>query len=212
MRHLHRNAAPVPPCLALYRHGANNWDDVTPEHKAEIRACLEDMQGRWCAYCEGDLNKLGQHIEHFEPKGRRPQGTFLWSNLFWSCDQADSCGQFKENGAGPYEVHELVNPCTDDPDLYFRFRFDGTISTRQGLSDQACARAMMTLRVFNLDPEYGRLRQMRKIVLKGFDYVVDLAGEFSKEEIIELLADELEAAQDMPFQTAIRHVLTEPRT
>ena len=210
MRRLDRNGVAAPPCLGLYSHGANNWRQVAPQHKAEIRACLRAMQGRWCAYCEGSLDTLGEHIEHFEPKAKMPQKTFEWANLFGSCNQADSCGHFKDNGAGQYTLAQLLNPCADNPELYFRFRSDGTISTRPGLAAGELARAQTTLRVFNLDPEHGRLRQMRKSALKGFDYVTDGAEEFTREELQELVAEELEAATTLPFQTAIRHVLTEP--
>ena len=210
MRQLDRNSVAAPACLGLYRHGANNWGGVRSEHKAEIRACLHAMQGSWCAYCEGSLDTLGQHIEHFEPKGQRSQGTFSWPNLFWSCDQVDSCGHFKDNGAGPYALADLLNPCVDDPEFYFRFRSDGTISTRRGLSDPDRTRAVTTLRVFNLDPENGRLRRMRKSMLKGFDYVLEGVEVLTRDELLEYIAEELVAAKSLPFQTAIRHVLTEP--
>lgn len=216
MRRLDRASVPAPVCLESYRHGANRWDDLKPEDRAEIWTCLEAMQGDWCAYCEGALASLGRHIEHFRPKGSGkcpwPQGTFEWDNLLGSCDQSDSCGHYKDNGAGAYVLGELINPCDDEPDRYFRFRSDGTISTRGGLSEAEQTRALTTLRVLNLDPEFGRLRQMRKAVLKGFDYALDSESQLSKAELLEYVAEELSVALTLPFQTAIRHVLTEPGT
>ena len=210
MRKLNRTSVAAPGCLASYKHGADNWESVESEHKAEIRKCLHVMQGQWCAYCEGALDVLGQHIEHFEPKSKRPQATFSWSNLFCSCQKLDSCGHFKDSGAGSYKQADLINPCSDDPDTYFRFRSDGTISLRRGLSEQQRTRAETTLRVFNLDPSHGRLRQMRKNATAGYVSLVDEAEGFTRDELGEFFAMELKAARDQQFQTAIRHVLTEP--
>lgn len=210
MRKLDRSVCPAPQCLGDYQHGAHSWDDVQPADKAQIRAQLEAMQGRRCAYCEGDIDVLGQHIEHFRPKGAHPALTFVWNNLYWSCDQNDSCGHFKDNGAAPYNVADLIDPCGDDPDDFFVFRADGTISLRSSLSPNEKWRAEETLRVFSLNPQWGRLRNMRKQAVSGYIVTVDEARAiFPAHELQEYLATELMYAEDLPFFTAIRHVLTE---
>lgn len=211
MRKLDRSICPTPPCLISYQAGTHLWNDVTPEHKAEIRAHLETMQDHRCAYCEGDINVLGQHIEHFRRKSLHPALTFDWNNLFWSCDQTDSCGHFKDHGAGPYNVTDLVNPCCDDPDTFFIFQADGTISVRRDISEDDKRRAAETLRVFSLDAEWGRLRAMRKAAVSG--YVDDANTAFNEgwppDDIRAYFAEELDYARNLPFYTAIRHVLTE---
>ncbi|WP_298105929.1 retron system putative HNH endonuclease [Bradyrhizobium sp.] len=213
MRKLDRANCPVPPCLARYQYGVHTWDDVSSAHKAEIRAHLEMMQGKRCAYCEGDIVVLDQHIEHFRRKGDPAYRhlTFDWNNLFWSCNQTDSCGHFKDRGAVPYNVAELINPCVDDPDHFFVFRSDGTISVRRDLSAQEEHRAKETLRVFSLDADWGRLRAMRKAAVSGYLIAADEAAGagFSSEDVRAYFAAELEYAKDLPFYTAIRHVLTE---
>lgn len=211
MRKLDRVNCPAPPCLAGYQYGVQTWEHVSPAHKTEIRTHLETMQGKRCAYCEGDIEVLGQHIEHFRRKSVHTALTFDWNNLFWSCNQTDSCGHFKDHGAGPYNVADLINPCLDDPDHFFVFRADGTINVRLGLSAQEEHRAKETLRVFSLDADWGRLRAMRKAAVSG--YVIDAdeaagAG-FSPDDIRAYFTAELEHAKDLPFYTAIRHVLTE---
>lgn len=211
MRKLDRSTCPAPPCLGGYHHGTHTWGNVDPDDKAEIRTHLESMQDRRCAYCEGDIDSLGQHIEHFRRKSRYPAFTFEWDNLFWSCNQTDSCGHFKDHGAGPYIVDDLVNPCCDDPDAFFIFRADGTISIRDGISALDRHRASETLRVFSLDADWGRLRAMRKIAVSG--YVTDADTAFSEgwppDDIREYFAEELDYSRHLPFSTAIRHVLTE---
>jgi uncharacterized protein (TIGR02646 family) len=211
MRKLNRDDAAVPGCLAEFRPGMHNWDDIGPR-TAEIRICLEQMQGRRCAYCEGSLDTLGQHIEHFRRKhqGHFPQLIFTWSNLYWSCDKHDSCGHHKDNGAGTYDINDLMDPCVDDPDHFLRFRLDGTISIRHGLSGAEIRKARETLRVFNLNPDWGRLRNMRRAVLAGYEGTADESSGLTREELRELFEAELAATKHLPFSTAIRHVLTEP--
>lgn len=211
MRKLDRTVCPAPPCLGGYHHGTHSWSDVLLDHKEEVRAHLETMQGRRCAYCEGDIEVLGQHIEHFRRKCAHPALTFDWNNLYWSCDQTDSCGHHKDNGAGPYNVAYLIEPCHDDPDNFFVFRSDGTISIRPGLSADDESRAKETLRVFSLDADRGRLRKMRMAAVSGYVTHADEAFKAGllPDDIRAYFAEELEYARDLPFYTAIRHVLIE---
>ena len=210
MHRLDRTTVTAPACLGTYTHPPQTWKDVTPASKAEIHIQLELMQGRRCAYCEGPLDSLGHHIEHFRRKRLYPALTFSWSNLYWSCDQNDSCGHYKDNGAGAYNVADLIDPCVDDPDHFFRFRSDGTIVLRPGLSAAEQHRANETLRVFNLNPLHGRLRYMRQAALARYIGLVDEDLGFSIEDLNELFSQELVEAVSHPFYTAIRHVLTEP--
>lgn len=211
MQKLDRENVVEPACLANYQHGHDHWDDMTPGDKAQIRQQLEQMQGRRCAYCEGSLDVLGNHIEHFRRKGQGhfPECTFAWSNLYWSCDQDDLCGHFKDHGAGTYQVDDLIDPCSDNPDAFYRFRSDGTISVRSGLPPADTHKAVETLRVFNLHPQWGRLRNMRKGAVSAYASLIEDCVGFSPDELRDLLNEELTAAATLPFFTAIRHVLTE---
>jgi uncharacterized protein (TIGR02646 family) len=212
MRKLTRGCVGAPACLSSYHHGKHTWDDLEAEDREQIRACLEQMQGRRCAYCEGSVDELGQHIEHFRRKagGHFPELTFDWSNLYWSCDKKDSCGHYKDHGAGAYDIREVIDPCEDDPDMFFRFRTNGNISIRAGLSAIDRRRAEETLRVFSLDAQWGRLRQMRRAALTGYVSMVDGCSAFTAQELRELFQHELQEAELLPFSTAIRHTLTEP--
>lgn len=211
MRRLDRSTATTPTCLAGFAHERNSWSDINGAHKAEIRASLEQMQGRRCAYCEGDIDTLGQHIEHFRRRSQCPALTFEWDNLYWSCDQQDSCGHFKDHGAGLYNVVDIVDPCCDNPDAFFRFRADGTISIRTGLTEDQRRRASETLRVLGLNPRWGRLRNMRKRVIAGYLTDVDEAITlgFGPDDLKEYFEEALTIAATLPFSTAVRHVLAE---
>jgi uncharacterized protein (TIGR02646 family) len=209
MRKLDRTSASAPVCLSCYQHGKHNWGDVQPAHKDLIRESLEEMQGRRCAYCEGPVDALGQHIEHFRTKHTFPSLTFDWKNLYWSCDQADSCGRHKDHDSGPYDPNDLIDPCREDPDRFFRFRSDGTIQVRTDITDNEQHRARETLRVFNLNPTHGRLRQMRKRALEAYRAqdpdILEALETFESADREVIIAGELARTSSDPFSAVIRH-------
>ncbi|MCY2968272.1 MAG: TIGR02646 family protein [Planctomycetota bacterium] len=211
MHRLDRSAVLAPKCLDSYRHGANTWSDVTEEHRQQIRGQLEQLQGRRCAYCEASLDQLGQHIEHFRRRSQFPRLTFEWTNLLWSCDSSQHCGHYKDQGAGPYDPDELIDPCVDDPDRYFQFHSDGSIRLRLGLKPHEKSRAEESLRVYNLDSTRGPLRHMRMSMCAGYVQIgaelADFAQNVGPDEWRQYLELELASTRELPFCTAIRHTL-----
>lgn len=212
MHQLNRSIVPAPPCLTDYYHGANNWGHVKPEHKNELRNHLKRMQGVQCAYCEASLETQGCHIEHFRPKNRFPTLIFAWENLFLSCDSCDHCGHYKDNRAGMYDPKDLIDPTVDDPERFFRFYSDGSIRLRPCLSDTERHRANETIRVFNLDSEHGPLRHMRRKDCNGYVHagaeIAKLAQECPREEWLAFLHEEISNTSELPFATAIKHILS----
>ena len=213
MHSLDRSAVPAPACLARYRHGTHQWDmdHPTREHRAEIWQALNAMQERLCAYCEGSLDKLGQHIEHFRTRNSAPQLTYAWTNLLGSCDQTDCCGHYKDNRAGPYNANELIDPTQEDPDHFFRFLENGTITLRAGLSPSEQRRGWETIRVLGLDAGFGRLREMRRqaaMTYQGPEPDIHAALlDFSPDERREYVRLELKRTATDPYCTVIRHFL-----
>ena len=212
MHRLDRSSIQEPTCLSSYQHGRDSWSDVTHEDKEEVRSRLEQLQGRRCAYCEGDLDKLGQHIEHFVQKGRRSEVTFLWSNLFWACDQADRCGRYKDKCKPGYNDRDLIKPDEDDPDHFLHFISDGSIRPRAGLSPADYHRAKETLRVFKLDEDFGKLRAMRREAIRPHLLtaiaIAEIAAKHAQDVWLEFWREEVAAVSGLPFTTAIRHALT----
>ena len=198
----------TPDCLTKFQHGRNNWNDVSPEDKQEIWNALDSMQGTRCAYCETAIHDGSRHIEHFRQKGRDPKGTFLWSNLFGSCNREDSCGKNKDR-CGQYTPADLIKPDEDNPEKYLIFSPDGSVAPRHGLSPEDHRRASETIRILNLN---GVLRQIRHSELVGYMQTVDefseIAKHYPREEWLPLLEEEIATISRLPFATAIRHVLT----
>lgn len=206
MRKLQRGAAPV--CLSKFRHGVNNWADVSPADKAEIWQELEAMQGERCAYCEGEINKANRHIEHLRQKGRDPSLTFAWSNLFGSCNREDSCGKHKDR-CPIYLPPVLIKPDSEDPEHYLVFDQHGGVSPRNSLTAAEHHRATETIRIFNLDVS---LRAIRFSHVTGYvqtaEYFAELEAQYEEAEWLPLLEQEIADTAHLPFATAIKHVLT----
>jgi len=202
----------APSCLSKFHHGQNNWDDVTTEDKKEIWEKITNVQGNRCAYCESNLKQGHKHIEHFRQKDSHiyPQGTFQWGNLFGSCNRTESCGIHKDH-CGSYTPADLIKPDIDDPEYFFRFISDGTIAIKSGLSAQEQNRAKETLRIFNLDAERGALRQMRESMVTGYiqtaETLLEIFEVLGEDEYHASLKKELDEINDLPFLTAIRHVI-----
>lgn len=148
MHKLQRGTAPA--CLSTYQHGRDNWKAVSAEDKREIWERLDEMQQRRCAYCEDALRNDKRHIEHFRQKARDPKVTFLWSNLFGSCNRIDNCGKFKDE-LPPYDPADLIKPDEEDPERFFLFVSDGSVAVREGLNAADKKRALETIRIFNLN-------------------------------------------------------------
>lgn len=200
----------APGCLTRYQQGSQEWNRISPEEKHEIWKQLEVMQGQRCAYCEAHIYPGRRHIEHFRQRSKHPQGTFQWDNLFGSCERADSCGKHKDKMR--YSDGHILKPDVDEPDDYLRFLSDGCIVPRGKLPTDRHHRAEETLRVFSLDHEHGALRQMRRSALQGYLGVTEAlqeCAELDEELFAEYLKDELQEISGLPFETAIRHLLTE---
>jgi len=162
VRYLDRASAKVPACLSRYDARTQPWEDVSWEDKEEIRAELESLQRRHCAYCECDLANESKkpHIEHFEPRSRARMKTFDWENLFLSCSQTERCGCHKDNLAGKYQSKDLVKPDLDDPRHFLQFMPDGKVLPRERLRASEAHRAEETIRVLALnDPPLVAMRR-----------------------------------------------------
>lgn len=207
MHQLTRGAAPA--CLSNYQPGTHTWCNITPLDRVAIRAELETMQGRRCAYCECDLDQHGQHIEHFRQRGRFIPGTFQWDNLFWSCERDNSCGKHKDKQT--YNPPDLIKPDSENPEHFFLFADNGSIAIRPTLTPSEKRRAEETLRIFNLDEAFGPLRKMRDIAVSGYlgemKELQELSDSGLRAHVLNYIAANFAYIRDLPFCTAIKHTL-----
>lgn len=205
MHKLNRGTAPA--CLGRYKHGQNNWNDVTPADKQGLWLALDAMQGQRCAYCEADISHGARHIEHFRQKGRDATQTFVWANLFGSCNCEDTCGKHKDKQP-VYPPEVLIKPDVENPDYFLRFHSDGTISIRSGIKADEQHRATETRRMFNLDN--GALRWQRRDAAIGYLQTAEEIALLAADDpdlAAAYLVNEIAATAHLPFATAIKHTL-----
>jgi uncharacterized protein (TIGR02646 family) len=202
---------PQPPhCLSLYKNGTHKWDDVTPEHKQLIWDSLYGMQGEFCAYCECKLIDRKKHIEHFVQKGKDSSKTFTWDNLFGSCKYIDRCGVYKDTQK--YNAVDLIKADIDKPESFFCFLTDGSIKPRRDLSPLEERRAEVTIKVFRLDQQLKQIRfSFIQPHVDNAEYLYSLIEDLSKDEWLELVNEELDSLEGLPFYSAIKSVFMSPQ-
>jgi uncharacterized protein (TIGR02646 family) len=202
---------PTPPDLSRYQHGQDKWDHTITCRPA-LYAALNAMQGGACAYCERSIAREDQrHIEHFRCRHDYPQHTFDWHNLFLSCGCSSSCGQFKDSKrARPYDPAHLIDPCQEDPDDLLRFRENGQVEPRCGLSPANQRRAEETIRVLNLNlPALRSQRQQQLNTYRSTEPDILAALEaWPPHERQQYIDAEIKAAETAPFSAIIRQFWT----
>jgi uncharacterized protein (TIGR02646 family) len=207
MHKLDRTSARRPRCLDKYNYPLHTWDDVTREDKQELRACLQHMQNSLCAYCESPLFEKG-HIEHFRRKSSRhfPQYSFVWDNLFLSCDSHEHCGHYKDrHNADPYDPAALVKPDVENPDLFFYFHSSGELRARAGATEDCSSRAEESIRILNLN--CPPLKAQRRACVAKYKQSAILEELMRCDEQLrqDYIKNEIEETRHEPYCSVIRH-------
>ncbi len=166
--------------------------------KEELQLALLLMQDEKCAYCECKLDLHEGHIEHFRRKNVDwfPELTFEWGNLYYSCCRNGTCGRHKDRVLDKPRVGELIDPCTDNPEDYLQFTFDGNVAVRSELSEEGASRATLTIDTFNL--RHTQLVEMRLNTLKSYEWLKQMSA-------IQIDAYLSQLPSTTPFLTAIYH-------
>lgn len=202
----------APPLLGTYKAGLDIWGSQCPTgvDRVILWQKIDAMQSGRCAYCESDYSDY-RHLEHFRCRDRFPAQTFVWDNLFGSCNTDDTCGTHKDRGGRPYDPADLLKPDVDDPVDYFIFASDGGLHFREELTDGDKWRATETIRVFNLDSPYGDLRARRREAIRPYLKVIsdlhDMRAEITDQEALDLISQELAGCIGAAHEGAIRQAL-----
>lgn len=219
MHKLDRSAVVAPPCLAVFDYQYQDWHDLGPSCKNQVREALVCLQGNpaslddhmRCAYCEGVIFD-GGHTEHFRRKHKAhyPELTFEWSNLFRSCDARMHCGHHKDRkGATNYDPGKLIKPDEVDPEHFLYFHSSGEVRPKEGLFDDDKDVAKETIQVFGLNEgslQGKRRKAVATIKQRYFKDLQELAS-WSEEDRQCYVQAELEATRWHPYATTIKHFL-----
>lgn len=216
MHRLDRAAVVAPSCLANYRAGNDTWDDLRSDCREQIKQQLAALQGLRCAYCEREIRLNECHIEHFRRKGGSPNSafpglTFVWENLFLSCQARSHCGHYKESAqVGPYDPAGVIKPDEEDPHILLYFHNNGSVLLRRGVTDQSSVgRFNETVRVFGLDN--AALKAQRRNAARRYTDShgpdLDELRAWSSADRRRWLELEREAVVGLPFASTLLHFL-----
>ena len=210
MHFIDRSSAPVPPCLVV---PPARYKDLRGPDKEEIRTTLLTIQGDRCAYCErrtGDGYKDG-HIEHFRNQANHEHLECSWTNMYWSCNDESTCGKYKDkcsHTSGPQKLFNpdhIINPGVEDPEKFFFFVYDGTISLVDTLNEAEKLRAEETLRIFQLRSVL--LKKSREDAVSPIKRIVEMLLEKNPELLPSYIENELSKLTTTSFPTPIKNFL-----
>lgn len=182
----HRYASPVT---------SHKWDWKNYPHKRQIQENLLSAQYHICPYCEIELIRhkghVGYHIEHIEPKSKKPSKTFDYRNLLLSCftDKSElkknnidktslCCGHFKEDN---FCSGLFIDPSKTQCESFFQYELDGEISPLGTLTRDEKAKALYTINRLNLNST--RLtRERGELILHILEQTTALLGKDDETE------------------------------
>lgn len=184
MHFFHRPPCPSHLLAPMLQKKVVNWSDYFkkyPQEHADLSTLLWcTAQEFFCAYCERVIEsregtECGDgHIEHRERISDNPSRMGDWTNLFFSCNDPTSCGRYKDEQAGKFDIADIVDPSIEDPLDYLRYDANGGVGPIE--SDSAhLHKAAETIRVFNLDKSPS-LRALRKSIAATVAAFVESCG------------------------------------
>lgn len=129
-----------------------------------LRRALSNMTQGHCSFCDGSVGSESREtVEHFRPKTVFPELAYTWDNLFVCCDVCQG------KGDGFDEL--LLKP--DEQEYSFERYFvnnykTGEIEPNPAADVQDRARALITIRLYQLNKDIRKLLRLRE--LKRFNY------------------------------------------
>lgn len=169
----------------------NRWGSFTDKNRVSGFLC--DEQYGLCAYSEirSDLEDIGTHIEHIQPKRHYPHQTFDFSNLVLCAladrDLSDFITSHVFGGhakLSKYDPELFVSCLQESCSHFFAYLSDGRVIPAETLDADEFARAEYTIKLLNLNSEY--LKVLRKNWLNELDQLID--DHLSNNDSLEYLA------------------------
>jgi len=182
----------------LFRNKPELWEELSFEIGFNVRIyMLMEEQNFQCAYTEIRIEPEISHIDHFRKRSLFPNLTFQWDNLLTSCNHDFYGARFKDKNIKKAHYQNIINPVTENPQLYFNYSFTGEI-----LIDENNEKAIITRDLFNLNDR--SLVEQRKAIAEiikstynqfTVDEPVDYIGKF--ESFIRAIYTDLENCENI---------------
>lgn len=181
-----------PSCLNRFQRTPNAvWNDLRRHDRAEIWLSIIEMQENFCAYCQCKINPHSKNsfIEHFFRRDDFPKKTFDWNNLFGSCNNKETCGNYKDHQAKKISPDHICKPDIHDPKKYLQFLANGKVQPKPDIAQQHQTKAENTIEAFNL--KHSSLVNRRRTIAEVEVLIANQLYEF-----IELFPDDPELLQE----------------
>lgn len=135
----------------------NNWDDFSKENyenKEKLKKYILEKEQKFikhyfCCYCDRFTYLINTHIEHFLPRDFFKNQQFCYSNIFVSCNDRKTCGNFKGN-----KKTSILNPSNYIFTDYLEYKISNNgieIVTKSNLSLKYKKTCEDTIKILNLN-------------------------------------------------------------
>lgn len=204
----------MPSSLAEAKATGLTYSEYSVSEKGdELRRLKAVEQGGLCGYCEckltdegGVLPKKVAHIDHFYQQSRYPKKIFDWENMVLSCEDANTCGRYKDRQK-KYAAIDIINPHVENPRKYITFVQSSKFRMRavavSTLNPEERERAEHTIDALQLNDQ--RLLTQRSIAWVASKQVVDcFVDEPQTEEWYELVYLMLQDMENREFPSTLQ--------
>lgn len=170
----------------------------------DVQEALHQMFAGKCAYCESRIGAVSYpDIEHFYPKSRYPEKTFLWTNLLHACEKCNRTYKRDQFPLDDYGEPLLIDPTAVDMRIEQHLEFIWDQQTQISLVRGLDIKGQTTIALLGLNKRHELLDE-RSDVMKRI-IVIALYAQRGDMEAQKLLA-ELEQPRQ-PYLAYIRHYL-----
>lgn len=158
------------------------WTMSQNHHRIWREIILSTEQYGISGYTEAPLRIDDSHIDHFYKRSLFRDRVHLWNNLIVDTIDETYGAKYKDKCVRTSEDNiRLINPVTEDPHCFFKYKVDGRIAPMDSLEEAEKTRAEYTIDTFNLNE--SSLVERRKTLLA----LCDTYGDASLEQLLDWL-------------------------
>ena len=155
----------------------------------DVKDSLKIMFNNKCAFCESHITHVdyGQ-IEHFKPKSKYRELCFEWNNLLLSCAICNGTSNKGDKFPLENENGPLINPVDENPDDFFRFKYDSVTNKYSLFPKNENQRAITSIKILGLnrdDLTDFRTKELSKVVF----YLEKIIDKNPSDEVLEAFSN-----------------------
>ena len=164
--------------------GHANWSLSSDYHSIWRELILDVEQCSLSGYTEETIKLDNSHIDHFYKRSLFPKEVHSWDNFIVDSLDDTYGARYKDKLVKNTDDNiKLINPVTEDPHVFFKYKVDGRIAPLDLLSEKDKDRADFTISAFNLNE--ASLVERRRVLFKN----VDDYGDASLEQLLDWLKE-----------------------